>query len=58
MSEILDAVSRGKKWRLLNAGQFAVTMIRPREYERLQRLRRLVAWFRTAGLDLPDATRK
>jgi antitoxin (DNA-binding transcriptional repressor) of toxin-antitoxin stability system len=55
MAEILDAVFRGKKWMLLSGGHFAVTMIRPKEYQRLQRLRRLVAWFRTAGLDLPEA---
>ena len=55
MAEILDAVFRGKKWMLLSGGHFAVTMIRPKEYERLQRLRRVVAWFRTAGLDMPEA---
>lgn len=55
MAEILDGVLRGQKWMLLTYRHFAVVMIPPSEYERLQRLRRVVAWFRTAGLDLPES---
>ena len=56
MADILEAVARGKKWILLSGGRFAVTMIRPKEYERLQRLHRIVTWFRTAGLELAEST--
>ncbi len=56
MAEVLDEVSHGRPWLIVSSGRYTAVMIRPAEYDRLLRLRRTVAWFRAAGLDLATAT--
>lgn len=55
MTEILPQVFHGATTTIVSAGQFAVVLISPREYQRLRRLRRIVSWFHAAGLDLAEA---
>lgn len=55
LATVLDEVAAGHPVTIAHGGEFAVTMISPREFDRLRGLERLVAWFRTAGLDLATA---
>jgi antitoxin (DNA-binding transcriptional repressor) of toxin-antitoxin stability system len=55
LASVLDEVSAGRPLTIAHGGGFAVTFISPREFDRLRGLERLVAWFRTAGLDLAKA---
>ena len=52
---MLDEIAGGRPLTIAHGGEMAVTFISPREYDRLRALERLVAWFRTAGLDLATA---
>ena len=57
IAEHLDQVSReGRAMTVLDKGRLVVTFISVREFERLRRLRRVVSWFRAAGLDLVTAS--
>lgn len=55
LATVLDEVSAGRPLTIAHGGELAVTFISPREFDRLRALERLVAWFRTAGLDLASA---
>lgn len=55
LATVLDEVAAGRPLTIAHAGELGVTFISPREYDRLRGLERLVAWFRTAGLDLASA---
>jgi antitoxin (DNA-binding transcriptional repressor) of toxin-antitoxin stability system len=55
LAGVLDEVTAGRPLTIAHGGRFAVTFISPREFDRLRGLERLVAWFRTAGLDLATA---
>ncbi|HEV8697690.1 MAG TPA: hypothetical protein VGQ89_08355 [Candidatus Limnocylindrales bacterium] len=55
LAGVLDEVMVGRPLTIAHGGRFAVTFISPREFDRLRGLERLVAWFRTAGLDLASA---
>ncbi|HET6381550.1 MAG TPA: type II toxin-antitoxin system prevent-host-death family antitoxin [candidate division Zixibacteria bacterium] len=53
MAEILAEVQdKGQMWLMASGGELVVSIIRIEEYRRLLDLRRIVAWFRAAGLDL------
>jgi len=52
---VLDEIAEGRPLTIAHGGEMAVMFISPREYDRLRGLERLVAWFRTAGLDLATA---
>ena len=55
LKTVLDEIAGGRPLTIAHEGELAVTFISPREYDRLRGLERLVAWFRTAGLDLATA---
>jgi prevent-host-death family protein len=55
LATILDEVDAGRPLTIVHGGKFSVTLISPREFDRLRALERLVAWFRAAGLDLARA---
>ena len=55
LKSVLDEIAAGRPLTIAHGGEMAVTFISPREYDRLRGLERLVAWFRTAGLDLAAA---
>ena len=55
LAGVLAGISAGRPLTIAHGGGFAVTFISPREFDRLRGLERLVAWFRTAGLDLASA---
>lgn len=55
LASVLDEVGAGHPLTIAHQGAFAVMLISPREFDRLRGLERLVAWFRTAGLDLSTA---
>lgn len=55
LKSVLDEIAAGRPLTIAHGGEMAVTFISPREYDRLRSLERLVAWFRTAGLDLASA---
>lgn len=55
LATVLDEVAAGHPLTIAHGGEFVVTFISPREFDRLRGLERLVAWFRTAGLDLAKA---
>jgi prevent-host-death family protein len=53
MAEILAEVrEEPEMWLIASGGEVVVCIIRIEEYRRLLDLRRIVAWFRAAGLDL------
>ena len=52
LASILDEVGQGRPGALYSSGKFVGVLITPAEYYRLRKLSRVVAWFRTAGLDL------
>ena len=55
MAAVLDEVSRGRAYLIVSSGRHAAVLVRPAEYGRLLRLRRTMAWFHAAGLDLASA---
>lgn len=52
MAETLDQVRRGQPCMLVTYGKSVAILVRPEEHRRLMHLRRIVSWFRAAGLDL------
>ena len=52
LASILDEVGEGRPTAIYSSGKFVGVLITPAEYYRLRKLSRVVAWFRTAGLDL------
>jgi antitoxin (DNA-binding transcriptional repressor) of toxin-antitoxin stability system len=52
LASILDEVGEGRPTKIYSSGKFVGVLITPAEYYRLRKLSRVVAWFRTAGLDL------
>jgi antitoxin (DNA-binding transcriptional repressor) of toxin-antitoxin stability system len=55
LAGILDEVGQGRPGAIYSSGKFVGVLITPAEYYRLRKLSRVVAWFRTAGLDLATA---
>lgn len=55
LASILDEVGEGRPTAIYSSGKFVGVLITPAEYYRLRKLSRVVAWFRTAGLDLATA---
>jgi antitoxin (DNA-binding transcriptional repressor) of toxin-antitoxin stability system len=55
VASILDEVGEGRPTAIYSSGKYVGFFITPAEYYRLRRLSRVVAWFRTAGLDLATA---
>jgi len=55
LASILDEVGAGRPGAIYSSGKFVGVLITPAEYYRLRRLSRVVAWFRTAGLELATA---
>lgn len=52
---MLDEITAGRTMTIVSGGRFAVTLVSPREFDRLRALDRTVGWFRSAGLDLATA---
>jgi len=52
LASILDEVAAGRPISIYSSGKYVGVFITPAEYYRLRKLSRVVAWFRTAGLDL------
>ena len=55
LASILDEVGQGRPISIYSSGKYVGVFITPAEYYRLRKLSRVVAWFRTAGLDLVTA---
>lgn len=55
LASILDEIAQGRPTAIYSSGKFVGFFITPAEYYRLRKLSRVVAWFRTAGLDLATA---
>jgi antitoxin (DNA-binding transcriptional repressor) of toxin-antitoxin stability system len=55
LASILDEVGQGRPISIYSSGKYVGVFITPAEYYRLRKLSRVVAWFRTAGLDLATA---
>ncbi|NJD28058.1 MAG: type II toxin-antitoxin system prevent-host-death family antitoxin [Chloroflexi bacterium] len=55
LASILDEVAEGRPTTIYSSGEFVGVLITPAEYYRLRKLSRVVAWFRTAGLELATA---
>ena len=55
VASILDEVGEGRPTAIYSSGAYVGFLITPAEYYRLRKLSRVVAWFRTAGLDLATA---
>lgn len=55
LASILDELGEGRPTAIYSSGKFVGVLITPAEYYRLRKLSRVVAWFRTAGLDLATA---
>jgi antitoxin (DNA-binding transcriptional repressor) of toxin-antitoxin stability system len=55
LASILDEVGEGRPTAIYSSGKFVGVLITPAEYYRLRKLSRVVAWFRTAGLELATA---
>lgn len=55
LASILDEVAEGRPAAIYSSGKFVGVLITPAEYYRLRKLSRVVAWFKTAGLDLATA---
>jgi antitoxin (DNA-binding transcriptional repressor) of toxin-antitoxin stability system len=55
LASILDEIAEGRPTAIYSSGKFVGVFITPAEYYRLRKLSRVVAWFRTAGLDLATA---
>lgn len=55
LASILSEIGEGRPTTIYSSGKFVGVLITPAEYYRLRKLSRVVAWFRTAGLDLATA---
>ncbi len=55
LASILEEIGEGRPTAIYSLGKFVGVFITPAEYYRLRKLSRVVAWFRTAGLDLAAA---
>jgi antitoxin (DNA-binding transcriptional repressor) of toxin-antitoxin stability system len=55
LASILEEVGEGRPTAIYSSGKFVGVLVTPAEYYRLRKLSRVVAWFRTAGLDLATA---
>ena len=55
LASILEELGEGRPTAIYSSGKFVGVLITPAEYYRLRKLSRVVAWFRTAGLDLATA---
>jgi len=55
LATVLDEIGAGHPLTIAHQGKFAIMLISPREFDRLRGLQPLVAWFRTASLDLATA---
>ena len=55
LASILEEVGEGRPTAIYSSGKFVGVLITPAEYYRLRKLSRIVAWFRTAGIDLAIA---
>ena len=55
LAPYLEEIQNGRMVTVVTGGRLAVTLISPREYDRLRGLSRVVSWFRAAGLDLEAA---
>jgi PHD/YefM family antitoxin component YafN of YafNO toxin-antitoxin module len=54
-ASLLDEIESGRLMTIVVRKELAVTLISPREYDRLLGLNLALKWFRTAGLDLETA---
>jgi PHD/YefM family antitoxin component YafN of YafNO toxin-antitoxin module len=52
---LLDEIESGRLMTIVDKKQLAVTLVSPREYDRLRGLTLAVNWFRAAGLNLDTA---
>jgi PHD/YefM family antitoxin component YafN of YafNO toxin-antitoxin module len=52
---LLDEIEAGRLMTIIDKKQLAVTLVSPREYDRLHGLTNVVNWFRIGGLDLATA---
>ncbi len=52
---LLDEIESGRLMTIVDKKQLAVTLVSPREYDRLRSLTLAVNWFRAAGLNLDTA---
>jgi PHD/YefM family antitoxin component YafN of YafNO toxin-antitoxin module len=52
---LLDEIESGRLMTIVDKKQLAVTLISPREYDRLRALTHVVNWFRAGGLNLETA---
>jgi PHD/YefM family antitoxin component YafN of YafNO toxin-antitoxin module len=52
---LLDEIESGRLMTIVDKKQLAVTLVSPREYDRLRALTLAVNWFRAAGLNLDTA---
>jgi PHD/YefM family antitoxin component YafN of YafNO toxin-antitoxin module len=52
---LLDEIESGRLMTIVDKKQLAVTLVSPREYDRLRALTLAVHWFRAAGLNLDTA---
>ncbi|MGH2381030.1 MAG: hypothetical protein ACRDG7_07400 [Candidatus Limnocylindria bacterium] len=55
LAALLDEIGSGRLMTIIDKKQLAVTLISPREYDRLHGLTNAVSWFRIGGLDLATA---
>lgn len=55
LASILTEIGEGRPTTIYSSGRFVGVFITPAEYYRLRKLSQVVAWFRTAGLDLATA---
>lgn len=55
IAEHLGRVGQGRLITVVDGGRLTVSLISPAEFDRLRSLRRIVSWFRAAGLDLATA---
>jgi antitoxin (DNA-binding transcriptional repressor) of toxin-antitoxin stability system len=55
LASILTEIGDGRPTTIYSSGKFVGVFITPAEYYRLRKLSRVVAWFRTAGLELATA---
>jgi len=54
-ASLLDEIESGRLMTIVVRKELAVTLVSPREYDRLLGLNLALKWFRTAGLDLETA---
>lgn len=54
-ASLLDEIESGRLMTIVDKKQLAVTLVSPREYDRLRALTLAVNWFHAAGLDLSSA---